>query len=99
CGVLADCGFGADVASAGELATAREAGFRPPRILVSGPDKSPAVLDLLRSLPDALLSVDSASELEQLAGEGLANPALLRLRPDFDSFAVCSAASDSRFGL
>jgi diaminopimelate decarboxylase len=99
CGVLAGCGFGADVASAGELATAREAGFSPRRILVSGPDKSPTVLDLLRSLPDALLSVDSVSELEQLAGAGLANPAFLRLRPDFDSFAVCSAASDSRFGL
>jgi diaminopimelate decarboxylase len=99
CGVLAAYGFGADVASAGELATALEAGFPPQRILVSGPDKSSPVLDLLRSLPGALLSVDSVSELEQLAGAGLANPALLRLRPDFDSFAVCSAASDSRFGL
>src|SRR5687767_10860371 len=41
CGFLAGCGVGADVASAGELATALEAGFGPERIFVSGPDKSP----------------------------------------------------------
>src|SRR5262249_31419610 len=44
CGFLADCGLGADVASAGELATALEAGFAPGRILVTGPDRSPALL-------------------------------------------------------
>src|SRR6516162_6775718 len=34
CGFLADCGMGADVASAAELITAREAGFAPQRLLV-----------------------------------------------------------------
>src|SRR5262245_10432640 len=34
CGVLADCGLGADVASAGELLTAVEAGFAPKRIFL-----------------------------------------------------------------
>src|SRR5262249_19516181 len=40
CGFIAAQGLGADVASAGELVTALDAGFRPERLLVSGPDKS-----------------------------------------------------------
>src|SRR5262249_20215898 len=83
CGVLAGLGLGADVASAGELITAQEAGFPPARIFVSGPDKSPAVLDLLSTVPQALLSLDSVSELEMLAERGEGHRAVLRLRPDF----------------
>lgn len=98
-GFIAAAGLGADVASAGELVTALEAGFRPERILVSGPDKSPAVLELLASVPEAILSLDSVSELELLAARGQGQRALLRLRPDFRSYAQCSAGPDSRFGL
>src|SRR5262249_48210020 len=97
CGFIAAEGLGADVASAGELVTALEAGFPPGRILVSGPDKSPALRALLPSVPDALLSLDSVSELELLAATG--HRALLRLRPDFCSFAHCSAGPGSRFGV
>src|SRR5262249_24550110 len=97
CGFIAAEGLGADVASAGELVTALEAGFPPGRILVSGPDKSPALRALLPSVPDALLSLDSVSELELLADTG--HRALLRLRPDFCSFAHCSAGPGSRFGV
>jgi diaminopimelate decarboxylase len=39
------------------------------------------------------------SELEMLAQTGLRLRALLRLRPDFCSFAKCSAGPGSRFGL
>jgi diaminopimelate decarboxylase len=99
CGFLAAQGLGADVASAGELVIAREAGFPPERILVSGPDKSPAVLDLLGHVRGALLSLDSVSELELLAARGQGQRALLRLRPDFCSYAHCSAGPGSRFGL
>jgi diaminopimelate decarboxylase len=99
CGFLAGQGLGADVASAGELVIAREAGFLPERILISGPDKSPAVLDLLPFVPGAILSLDSVSELELLAARGQGQRALLRLRPDFCSFAHCSAGPGSRFGL
>src|SRR5262245_54609067 len=45
CGFIANFGVGADVASVGELVTALESGFPPERILVSGPDKSPTMLD------------------------------------------------------
>jgi diaminopimelate decarboxylase len=99
CGFLAGLGFGADVASAGELATAVAAGFPPERILVSGPDKSPALLAALRAVPEALLSLDSLSELQTLAHLDQPHRALLRLRPDFGSFAACAAGPDSRFGL
>jgi diaminopimelate decarboxylase len=99
CGILAGCGLGADVASAGELITARTAGFAPARIFVTGPDRSPALLSQLRSLPEVTISVDSASELRLLASKDLNHRALLRLRPDFCSYATCSAGPDSRFGL
>jgi diaminopimelate decarboxylase len=99
CAVLAECGLGADVASAGELATALAAGFVPKRIFMTGPDRSSAVLAKLRSLPDVVISVDSASELRLLARAEPQHRALLRLRPDFCSYATCSAGPDSRFGL
>jgi diaminopimelate decarboxylase len=99
CAVLAECGLGADVASAGELATALAAGFVPKRIFMTGPDRSSAVLAKLRSLPDVVISVDSASELRLLAKAEPQHRALLRLRPDFCSYATCAAGPDSRFGL
>jgi diaminopimelate decarboxylase len=99
CGFLADCGVGADVASAAELVTARAAGFAPQHLLVTGPDCSPALLAELRGVPEAILSIDSLSELQQLAGLGVSHRALLRLRPDFPCTAVCTAGPDSRFGL
>jgi diaminopimelate decarboxylase len=98
-GFLADSGLGVDVASAGELLTAQGAGFAPSDILVTGPDRSPAFLAALRCVPEALVSVDSLSELEVLAHHGLANRVVLRLRPNFPCIAVCTAGPDSRFGL
>jgi diaminopimelate decarboxylase len=99
CGVIAGCGLGADVASAGELLTALEAGFPPERIFVSGPDISPGMLAQLRSAPDVILSIDSLSALRTLAAADRPHRALLRLRPNFRSFAACAAGPDSRFGL
>jgi aldehyde dehydrogenase (NAD+) len=99
CGFLAECGLGADVASAGELLTARSAGFAADRLLVTGPDRGPEFLAELRSVPEAIVSIDSLSDLQLLASQGLANPMVLRLRPDFRCMAVCTTGSDSRFGL
>src|SRR5262245_15641988 len=99
CSILAREGLGADVASAGELLIALAAGFSPSRIFLTGPDRSPAVLAELRSRPEVVLSLDSASELCLLANKGPTHRALLRLRPDFCSHATCSAGPDSRFGL
>ena len=99
CDVFADTGIGADVASAGELATAVEAGFPPDRIFVAGPFKLPETLAQLDDFPDAVISVDSPSELQMLAERQVANRVVLRLRPDFDSSAVVSAGRECRFGF
>lgn len=99
CDVLRRCGVGADVASAGELATAVEAGFAASRIFLAGPFKQPEAIAQLRELPDVMVSVDSLSELEVFAGERLANRVVLRLRPDFGSTAVVQAGSECRFGF
>ncbi|MEX0819109.1 MAG: alanine racemase [Pirellulaceae bacterium] len=99
CDVLSGCGIGADVASAGELATAIEAGFPPDRIFVAGPFKLPETIAQLHETPAAIVSVDSLSELRRLSNERIPNSVVLRLRPDFGSCAVVSAGSESRFGL
>ena len=93
------CGIGADVASAGELATAIAAGFPPDRIFAAGPFKLPETIAQLRETPEAIVSVDSLSELRHLSDEGISNSAVLRLRPDFGSCAVVKAGSESRFGF
>lgn len=99
CDVFAESGIGADVASAGELATAVEARFPEDRIFVAGPFKLPETIEQLRRLPSAIVSVDSLSELKWLSRSGLTNRAVLRLRPDFGSCAVVPAGSESRFGF
>ena len=99
CDVLRQCGIGADVASAGELATALAAGFPPEQIFVAGPWKLAETISQLRRCPAAVISVDSLSELRMLSESGLHNPAVLRLRPDFGSCAVVPAGCESRFGF
>ena len=99
CDLLRDCGVGADVSSAGELATAVEAGFPSSDIFVAGPFKADETIQQLSELPDAIISVDSPSELQALAKSGLSNSVVLRLRPDFGSCAVVVAGSECRFGF
>jgi diaminopimelate decarboxylase len=97
--IIAGRGFGADVVSVGELAAALQAGFTAERIFVSGPYKSPEMLASLRLLPEALLSVDSMSELTSLAKGPQENRLVLRLRPDFAPSAVMTTGPGSRFGV
>ncbi|NKY31808.1 decarboxylase [Nocardia speluncae] len=86
-------GTSVDVASAGELESARQAGFTPDRIEVTGPKGE----EFLRALADSgvTVNVDNQWELETLAG--LARPAapipvLLRISGFPDS-------RPSRFGI
>ena len=100
CQAIAGAGVGAEVSSAGELAVALDAGFRPARILVSGPYKEPGLLRQLAALPEALISVDSVSELAALArSPGGARQVLLRLRPDYPIPGDMPAGPSSRFGI
>jgi len=99
CDVLADCGIGADLASDGELETALASRFPHDRIFIAGPYKQTAAIERLRKLPDAVISVDSPSELQRLVDIGMRNRLVLRLRPNFDSTAIVSAGSECRFGF
>lgn len=99
CDVFQDCGIGADVASAGEMATAIEAGFSSDSIFVAGPFKLAEMISQLTEVSQAIVSVDSPSELRTLAQADLSNPVVLRLRPDFGSCAVVPAGCESRFGF
>lgn len=99
CRFIAGLGLGADVASAGELLVALQAGFPRARIFVSGPYKSPELLRMLETSPEVVLSLDSVSELATLARKGYSCRAVLRLRPDFTSSALVETGPDARFGI
>ncbi|MFI6503979.1 diaminopimelate decarboxylase [Nonomuraea typhae] len=95
CAVLAGLGLGAEVASPGELRAALAAGFGAEQILVSGPYKHPGLL----TVPGVRVSVDSVSELAQLADRGTAHALLLRVRPDFAPACGIPMGPVSRFGI
>lgn len=97
CEVLARLGLGADVASAGELVISHHANFDPAKIMVAAPHKCQDLLSGLRSTPETLLSLDSISEFETLAGRDLQCRCLLRLRPESPESSGMSAFS--RFGI
>ena len=99
CGLMSDWGLGADVASSGELLTALKAGFPPQRISVSGPYKSPETLAQVWSSPEITISIDSISELCELARTNRSYRAHLRLRPDYSSSAIVNTGAGSRFGI
>ncbi len=100
CQVLAGAGLGAEVSSAAELETALEAGFRPDRILVSGPYKAEELLRRVSALPGMAVSADSLSELRQLAARpALTGRIVLRLRPDYPPAGEMCAGSPDRFGI
>lgn len=100
CRTVAGCGLGAEVSSAGEWAIARAAGFPSGRILVSGPYKDPELLAQLAMTRQALISVDSVSELTHLADEpDPPRRVVLRLRPDYPAAGDMCVGPSLRFGI
>ena len=79
---LGSLGLGADVASSGELATARRAGIATDRILVTGPGKREAELSDAVGAGVRAITVESPGELHRLQGVAAAAgrrvPILLR---------------------
>ncbi len=79
---LADLGLGADVASAGELASALRAGMDPAAIVMTGPGKRDAELRAAVSIGIRAVTVESLGELarlERIAHEaGRQQPIMLR---------------------
>ena len=80
---LGQLGLGADVASRGELATARRAGIDPGRIVMTGPGKRDDELAAAVEAGIRALTVESPGELRRLeaiaAGAGRVQPVMLRV--------------------
>ena len=88
-GLMAGCGLGADVVSAGELARARRAGIPAERIVFSGVGKTAA--ELAGALDEGVgqINVESLAELRMLAdlaaGRGCVATVALRVNPGVDA--------------
>jgi diaminopimelate decarboxylase len=101
--IFAEEGLGVDVASAGELHLALQAGFEPGRIVVHGNAKSLAELRTAAEhrLTVAIDNLDEIDRLEGVAGTG-PQPVLLRVVPEVDTdthHAVATGHADQKFGL
>lgn len=98
--LLAGEGFGADVASLGELELARRAGLTGDRLVVHGNNKADAELRAAAEL-DALVVVDALDEVERAAAAGVRR-ALVRVTPGIEADtheAIRTAHHGSKFGL
>lgn len=104
--LLADCGYGADIVSGGELRRALDAGIAPADVVFSGVGKSD------RELIDALKAGIGQFNLEleeegrvlaQLARQrGMRAPAVLRVNPDVDGGThakITTGRRTSKFGV
>lgn len=105
CQLLQNCGSGIEVASAGELRLALEAGFEPRKIIFSGPGKNEEELKNAIDLGIAAIVAESMSELEQI--EQLASEVQckvkvgIRLNPSYElpDAKIKMAGSGKQFGI
>ena len=104
--LFARLGLGADVASRGELALARRAGFAPDRIIMTGPAKSDA--DLERAVGARIFGINAEGEheldrLDRIARRRrLRVPVQLRLSPDFgtrEGRSIIGGSGATKFGM
>jgi diaminopimelate decarboxylase len=98
--LLSEEGFGADVASLGELELARRAGIAGDRIVVHGNNKSDDELGAAAGI-GALVVVDALDEVERAIAAGVRR-ALVRVTPGIEADtheAIRTAHHGSKFGL
>jgi diaminopimelate decarboxylase len=98
--LLAEEGFGADVASLGELRLARRAGIPGERIVVHGNNKSDDELHAAAA-DGALVVVDALDEIDRAVSAGVRR-ALVRVTPGIEADtheAIRTAHHGSKFGL
>ncbi|GAA4848456.1 diaminopimelate decarboxylase [Saccharopolyspora rosea] len=97
--LVAEEGLSLDVCSAGELATARAAGFPAERILLHGNAKPDHELRLAADAGVGRVVVDSPDEIDRIPGP---QDVLVRVTPDIDAHthrAVATGIEDQKFGL
>jgi diaminopimelate decarboxylase len=98
--LLSEEGFGADVASLGELELARRAGIAGDRIVVHGNNKSDDELGAAAGI-GALVVVDALDEVDRSIAAGVRR-ALVRVTPGIEADtheAIRTAHHGSKFGL
>jgi diaminopimelate decarboxylase len=104
--VLANCGFGADVVSGGEIARALAAGMKPQDIVFSGVGKTRAELE--NALRDGIgqFNIELEEEGEVLAdlaaAMGKTATATLRVNPDVNAGThakISTGMKDNKFGV
>ncbi len=104
--VLARTGIGADVASRGELRTARKAGFPAARLLATGPSKSDADHEALIGAGVGQIHAEGPEELERMeaiaARLGRSVRVGLRLNPEWgieERTAIIGGPGAKKFGF
>jgi diaminopimelate decarboxylase len=104
--LLRDCGLGADVASAGELAAALRAGIDPARIVVHGNGKSDADIEAAIAAGCGLIVLDSLDERPRVsaaaARHGRRQAVAVRVTPGIFAGGhekIATGHQGSKFGL
>jgi diaminopimelate decarboxylase len=99
-------GAGADVVSLGEFLRARQAGIAAAEIVYSGVGKAAAELEAALTQGIGQINVESAEELEMLAGIatrlGVHAPVVLRMNPDVDAGThakITTGLAHNKFGI
>ena len=105
CRVAAEEGMGLDVVSAGELYTARQAGFPMERVLFHGNNKTAGELAMALEYGVGRIVADNLTELrmlEAMAAGSAAPGVMLRVKPGIDAHThsfIRTGQIDSKFGF
>jgi diaminopimelate decarboxylase len=104
--LMADCGLGADIVSAGELRRALRAGIPASRIVFSGVGKTDEELAQALTAGIWKFNVESRDELERLQNlarsRGVIAHAAVRINPDVDARThdkISTGRSENKFGV
>ena len=104
--LLARCGAGADIVSAGELARALAAGIAAGDVIFSGVGKSAADIRTALAAGIGQINAESAAEVAQIsavaAAMGVVAPVALRVNVDVDAGThakISTGQRDTKFGI
>ena len=106
CRIANEEGLGLDVVSAGELYTAKAAGFPMDKVIFHGSNKTAEELTMALEYGVGRIVADNLTELRTLdalaAAKGVAAPVMLRVKPGIDAHThefIRTGQIDSKFGF